>query len=248
MLPSVYHSFYGDFDYLEQVLFTRIVTPGEVAAIVVESWLGEGGYVLPPEGWFRYLRELCDRHGILLVCDEVQSGMGRSGTMWAIEQEGVDARHHHRRQGHRERAAAGRDDRPRRRDDVGSGRARIDLRRLARAVRGGPRDARRDRAGGSDGQRLGGRRGLPRGHARDRGPAPDRHRGARASAVDRALVRRPRAGGGGRARVVPPGAARPRMRRRRDPHLARRSCSARTRRAPRSRSSKKPSPRSRPPR
>ena len=89
MLPSVYHSFYGDFDYIEQVLFTRMVSPGEVAAIVVESWLGEGGYVLPPEGWFRYLRELCDRHGILLVCDEVQSGMGRSGTMWAIEQEGV---------------------------------------------------------------------------------------------------------------------------------------------------------------
>jgi 4-aminobutyrate aminotransferase len=89
MLPSVYHSFYGDFEYLEEVLFKRIVSPTEVAAIVVESWLGEGGYVLPPEGWFRYLRELCDRHGILLVCDEVQSGMGRSGTMWAIEQEGV---------------------------------------------------------------------------------------------------------------------------------------------------------------
>lgn len=89
MLPGVYHSFYGDFAYLEEVLFRRIVSPDEVAAIVVESWLGEGGYVLPPDGWFRYLRELCDRHGILLVCDEVQSGMGRSGTMWAIEQEGV---------------------------------------------------------------------------------------------------------------------------------------------------------------
>jgi 4-aminobutyrate aminotransferase len=85
----VYHSFYGDFEYLEEVLFKRIVSPTEVAAIVVESWLGEGGYVLPPAGWFTYLRELCDRHGILLVCDEVQSGMGRSGTMWAIEQEGV---------------------------------------------------------------------------------------------------------------------------------------------------------------
>ena len=89
LLPSVYHSFYGDFDYLEEVLFKRVVSPGEVAAIVVESWLGEGGYVLPPEGWFRYLRELCDHHGMLLVCDEVQSGVGRSGTMWAIEQEGV---------------------------------------------------------------------------------------------------------------------------------------------------------------
>ena len=89
LLPSVYHSFYGDFDYIEEVLFKRMVSPTEVAAIVVESWLGEGGYIVPPDGWFRYLRELCDRHGILLICDEVQSGMGRSGTMWAIEQEGV---------------------------------------------------------------------------------------------------------------------------------------------------------------
>ncbi|HEX6844070.1 MAG TPA: aminotransferase class III-fold pyridoxal phosphate-dependent enzyme [Actinomycetota bacterium] len=89
MLPSVYHSFYGDFEYLEQVLFKRVVSPTEVAAIVVESWLGEGGYVLPPEGWFRYLRDLCDRYGILLICDEVQSGMGRSGKWWAIEHEGV---------------------------------------------------------------------------------------------------------------------------------------------------------------
>jgi 4-aminobutyrate aminotransferase len=89
LLPSVHHAFYGDFEYLERVVFPRLVSPREVAAIVVESWLGEGGYVLPPEGWFRYLRELCDRHGILLICDEVQSGMGRGGTMWAIEQEGV---------------------------------------------------------------------------------------------------------------------------------------------------------------
>lgn len=90
MLPSVYHAFYGDFDYLEQVVFKRLVSPGEVAAIVVEPWLGEGGYILPPEGWFTYLRELCTKHGILLVVDEVQSGMGRSGKMWAIQHEGVE--------------------------------------------------------------------------------------------------------------------------------------------------------------
>ncbi len=89
LLPSVYHSFYGDFEYIEEILFKRIVSPTEVAAIVVETWLGEGGYLLPPEGWFRYLRELCDRHGILLVCDEVQCGMGRGGTTWAVEHEGV---------------------------------------------------------------------------------------------------------------------------------------------------------------
>jgi len=90
LLPSVYHMPFGDFAYLDEVLFKRLVSPTEVAAIIVETWLGEGGYVLPPEGWFRYLRDLCDRHGILLVCDEVQAGMGRGGTMWAVEQEGVE--------------------------------------------------------------------------------------------------------------------------------------------------------------
>jgi 4-aminobutyrate aminotransferase len=85
LLPGVLHSFFGDFEYLEEVLFKRLVSPHEVAAIVVEPILGEGGYVLPPEGWFRYLRELCTRHGILLVADEVQSGMGRTGKMWAMQ-------------------------------------------------------------------------------------------------------------------------------------------------------------------
>jgi 4-aminobutyrate aminotransferase len=89
MLPSVYHSFYGDFEHFEKVLFKRLLAPDEVAAIIVETWLGEGGYVLPPEGWFTFLRELCDRHGILLICDEVQSGMGRSGKVWAFEHEGI---------------------------------------------------------------------------------------------------------------------------------------------------------------
>jgi len=90
LLPGVHHSFFGDFEYLEEVLFKRLVSPHEVAAIVVEPILGEGGYVLPPEGWFRYLRELCSRHGILLVADEVQSGMGRTGKMWAIQHFGAE--------------------------------------------------------------------------------------------------------------------------------------------------------------
>jgi 4-aminobutyrate aminotransferase len=84
------HTHFGDFEYLERVVFARLIPPDEVAAIVVEPVLGEGGYVFPPEGWFAYLRELCDRHGILLVADEVQSGMGRTGRMWAIEHEGVE--------------------------------------------------------------------------------------------------------------------------------------------------------------
>ncbi len=90
MLPGVLHSFFGDFEYIERVLFKRLVSPGEVAAIVVEPILGEGGYVIPPEGWFAYLRELCAKHGILLVADEVQCGMGRTGKMWAIQHFGVE--------------------------------------------------------------------------------------------------------------------------------------------------------------
>jgi 4-aminobutyrate aminotransferase len=90
LLPGVYHSFFGDFDYIEQVLFKHLVSPHEVAAIFVEPILGEGGYVPPPDGWLRYLRDLCDRYGILLVADEVQSGAGRTGRMWAIEHFGVE--------------------------------------------------------------------------------------------------------------------------------------------------------------
>jgi 4-aminobutyrate aminotransferase len=89
LLPGVYHTVFGDEQHLD-ILFRRLVAPWEVAAIVVEPILGEGGYVLPPPGWFRYLRDLCDRQGIVLVADEVQSGMGRTGEMWAIEHEGVE--------------------------------------------------------------------------------------------------------------------------------------------------------------
>jgi 4-aminobutyrate aminotransferase len=90
MLPGVLHAFYGDFDFIERVLFRRMVSPREVAAVVVEPVLGEGGYVFAPQGWLAYLRELCDRHGILLVADEVQSGMGRTGAWWAIQHAGVE--------------------------------------------------------------------------------------------------------------------------------------------------------------
>ena len=75
--------------YIEHVLFEANVPPTEVAAIVVEPILGEGGYVVPPDSFLPGLRALCDRHGILLVFDEVQCGIGRTGKMFASQHWGV---------------------------------------------------------------------------------------------------------------------------------------------------------------
>jgi 4-aminobutyrate aminotransferase len=71
-------------------LFRRQVSPSDVAAIFVEPVQGEGGYIIPPAGFLRALRDLCDRHGILLVFDEIQSGIGRTGKMFAAEHFGVE--------------------------------------------------------------------------------------------------------------------------------------------------------------
>ncbi len=78
---------YGDacVDYIENVIFTYECPPDDVAAILVEPIQGEGGYVVPPDSFYPRLRELCDKHGILLIVDEVQSGMGRTGKMFAIQ-------------------------------------------------------------------------------------------------------------------------------------------------------------------
>jgi 4-aminobutyrate aminotransferase len=75
---------------IEETLFKRIAPPDEVAAVFVEPIQGEGGYHVPPAGFLPALRSLCDRHGILLVTDEVQCGMGRTGKLFASEQWGVE--------------------------------------------------------------------------------------------------------------------------------------------------------------
>ena len=104
--PDVHHVFYGYcyrceygktypacdifcVDHIERDLFGRHLDPAEVAAVFVEPVQGEGGYIVPPPGWMQRLAEICRRHGILLVADEVQSGVGRTGKMWAIEHTGV---------------------------------------------------------------------------------------------------------------------------------------------------------------
>jgi 4-aminobutyrate aminotransferase len=106
MMAGVYHSPYPDeyrpvlgaasgtqsaacLAYLEEQIFTHLVAPDEVAAIVVEAIQGEGGYIVAPDEFLRGLREIATKHGILLVADEVQCGMGRTGKMFAIEHTGV---------------------------------------------------------------------------------------------------------------------------------------------------------------
>jgi len=66
-------------------LFATVIYPDDVAAFLVEPILGEGGYVIPPDGFLPALREIADRHGILLIADEVQTGFGRTGRMWATD-------------------------------------------------------------------------------------------------------------------------------------------------------------------
>ncbi len=88
LLANVYHAEYGSADSVEE-LFATVTAPEDVAAIVVEPVLGEGGYIVPPPDFLPRLRALCDAHGILLVFDEVQTGMGRTGKMFAAEHSGV---------------------------------------------------------------------------------------------------------------------------------------------------------------
>jgi len=89
LVPGTFHATWGDAASVERDLFAGLVAPEDVAAIVVEPVLGEGGYLVPPPDFLPALRRLCDAHGILLVFDEVQSGMGRTGKMFAAEHFGV---------------------------------------------------------------------------------------------------------------------------------------------------------------
>jgi 4-aminobutyrate aminotransferase len=105
LVPGTYHAPYPDvyrsgmspdatvaqcIDFIEQQLFVHLVSPDEVAAVMVEPIQGEGGYIVPPDSFLQRLREVTGRHGILLIVDEVQSGMGRTGNMFAVEYTGVE--------------------------------------------------------------------------------------------------------------------------------------------------------------
>jgi 4-aminobutyrate aminotransferase len=92
LLPGVFHAPFGkvaDLSWFDDVLFDKLAPADEVAAIIVEPIQGEGGYVVPEDGFLEGLREISDRHGIVLIADEIQSGAGRTGKMWAVEHWGV---------------------------------------------------------------------------------------------------------------------------------------------------------------
>ncbi|HUL74009.1 MAG TPA: acetyl ornithine aminotransferase family protein [Vicinamibacterales bacterium] len=108
MMPGVYHAPYATcyrcpvnlkpetcqaecLGYVEDQIMVHLVSPDEVAAVLVEPIQGEGGYVVPAPQFHQRLRELTKKHGILLIADEVQSGMGRTGRMFACEHFGIDA-------------------------------------------------------------------------------------------------------------------------------------------------------------
>jgi 4-aminobutyrate aminotransferase len=92
LLPGAFHLPFGSagLDELKSRVFKRLIPASEVAAIFVEPIQGEGGYVVPDDEFLPRLRRICDEHGILLVADEIQSGAGRTGRMWAIEHWGVE--------------------------------------------------------------------------------------------------------------------------------------------------------------
>jgi len=105
LVPGTYHAPYPDvyrfagsadacaaesLSFIEHQLFVHLVPPDEVAAIIVEPIQGEGGYIVSPTSFIQGLRDLTSRHGILLIADEVQSGMGRTGKMFAIQHTGIE--------------------------------------------------------------------------------------------------------------------------------------------------------------
>ena len=90
LVPEIHHARYGDLDSVRTILKTTC-PPDELAAIFVEPIQGEGGYIVPPDDFLSGLREICDQHGIMLVLDEIQAGVGRTGKFFAAEHWGVAA-------------------------------------------------------------------------------------------------------------------------------------------------------------
>ncbi|MGI6737075.1 MAG: putrescine aminotransferase [Anaerovoracaceae bacterium] len=89
MIQQVQHVEYGNADAMETAI-KNLQTVGEkVAGVIIEPIQGEAGVQIPPEGYLTKVREICDKYGVAMICDEIQTGMGRTGTMWRVDHEGV---------------------------------------------------------------------------------------------------------------------------------------------------------------
>ena len=89
LLPGFRHVPYGDADIIEKEIVSAEFTGEEIAAVLLEPIQGEGGAIVPPDDYFPKVREICNRHGVLLIADEIQTGMGRTGKMFCVEHYGV---------------------------------------------------------------------------------------------------------------------------------------------------------------
>lgn len=89
LVPGFHHVPYGDAEAVERKIRTSVYTGNDIAAVIIEPIQGEGGVNVPPSGYLRDVREICDRHGVLLIFDEVQTGMGRTGKLWCCDHEDV---------------------------------------------------------------------------------------------------------------------------------------------------------------
>jgi putrescine aminotransferase len=89
LVPGFHHVPYGDAKVLEAVIASAKFTGEDVAAVILEPIQGEGGVIIPPDGYFKQVREICDRYDVLLIVDEVQTGLGRTGKLFGIEHYGV---------------------------------------------------------------------------------------------------------------------------------------------------------------
>jgi len=89
LIPGFRHVPYGDAEALEKEISSAAFSGEDIAAVILEPIQGEGGVIIPPDNYFPQVREICDRYGVLLIADEIQTGMGRTGKMFGIEHYGV---------------------------------------------------------------------------------------------------------------------------------------------------------------
>jgi len=89
MIQQVQHVKYGDADAIDTAIGNLITVGESVAGVIIEPIQGEAGVQIPPDGYLKRVREICDKYGVAMIVDEIQTGMGRTGTMWRVEHEGV---------------------------------------------------------------------------------------------------------------------------------------------------------------